>query len=78
MYPRPLSQNETYICNPHLGCPITPLNSYWQLLKTLYGLKRSPCHLHEMSKKILLRSALVYEKSLLHLPANYYCTDITL
>ena len=49
-----LPPNETYICRPPVGCPITPKNSYWQLLKTLYGLKRSPKHWYELAKKILL------------------------
>jgi len=37
-----LPNNETYICYPPVGCPLTPPGSYWQLLKTLYGLRRSP------------------------------------
>mmetsp|Transcript_18091 Transcript_18091/g.25565 ORF Transcript_18091/g.25565 Transcript_18091/m.25565 type:complete len:169 (-) Transcript_18091:697-1203(-) len=48
-----LPDNETYICCPPVGCPITPKNSYWQLLKTLYGLKRSPCHWYETTRKFL-------------------------
>eukprot|EP00559_Dactyliosolen_fragilissimus_P009280 CAMPEP_0184857002 /NCGR_PEP_ID=MMETSP0580-20130426/2171_1 /TAXON_ID=1118495 /ORGANISM="Dactyliosolen fragilissimus" /LENGTH=171 /DNA_ID=CAMNT_0027352351 /DNA_START=56 /DNA_END=568 /DNA_ORIENTATION=+ len=47
-------KNETYICKPPPGCPITPPNSYWKLLKTLYGLKRSPIHWFKMAKKILI------------------------
>ena len=48
-----LPPDETYICRPPAGCPITPKNSYWKLLKTLYGLKRSPRHWYETAKQIL-------------------------
>mmetsp|Transcript_9510 Transcript_9510/g.13480 ORF Transcript_9510/g.13480 Transcript_9510/m.13480 type:complete len:120 (-) Transcript_9510:508-867(-) len=43
----------TSICRPPVGCPLRPKNSYWKLLKTLYGLKRSPRHWYEMAKTIL-------------------------
>ena len=49
-----LPPDEMYICRPPVGCPITPKNSYWQLLKTLHRLKRSPKHWYELAKKILL------------------------
>ena len=29
---------------PSPGCPLTPPNTYWKLLRTLYGLRRSPRH----------------------------------
>ena len=48
-----LPSNEVYVCRPPPGCPETPPNSYWQLLKTLYGLRRSPRHWYEMAHKIL-------------------------
>lgn len=48
-----LPNNETYICCPPVGCPLTPPGSYWQLLKTLYGLRRSPRHWYELATKTL-------------------------
>ena len=48
-----LPENETYICRPPVGCPLTPKNTYWKLLKTLYGLKRSPRHWYDMATRIL-------------------------
>jgi hypothetical protein len=50
-----LPKDEIYVCRPPAGCPITPDNSYWKLLKTLYGLKRSPRHWYGMARKILLK-----------------------
>jgi deoxyuridine 5'-triphosphate nucleotidohydrolase len=49
-----LPEDEVYVCRPPSGCPITPKNSYWKLLKTLYGLKRSPKHWYDLAKKTLL------------------------
>ena len=46
-----LPAHEQYICKPPLGCPVTPPNTYLRLIKTLYGLKRSPRHWYEKSKK---------------------------
>ena len=48
-----LPPDETYVCRPPAGCPLTPKNSYWLLLKTLYGLKRSPRHWYETATKTL-------------------------
>ena len=48
-----LPAHEQYICKPPLGCPVTPPNTYLRLIKTLYGLKRSPRHWYEKSKKVL-------------------------
>ena len=48
-----LPYNEVYVCRPPAGCPLTPKNMYWQLLKTLYGLKRSPRHWYDTATKIL-------------------------
>mmetsp|Transcript_16753 Transcript_16753/g.23719 ORF Transcript_16753/g.23719 Transcript_16753/m.23719 type:complete len:97 (+) Transcript_16753:734-1024(+) len=48
-----LPDDKTYICRPPVGCSIIPKNIYWKLLKTLYGLKRSPRHWYEMVKTIL-------------------------
>ena len=56
-----LPPDESYICRPPVGCPITPKNSYWKLIKTL-GLKRSPRHWYETAKKILKELGLTQSK----------------
>jgi len=48
-----LPDDEAHICHRPVGCPITPKDSYWKLIKTLYGLKRSPRHWYETAKQIL-------------------------
>ena len=48
-----LPDNKKYVCRPPAGCPLTPKNCYWQLLKTLYGLKRSPLCWYDAATKIL-------------------------
>jgi hypothetical protein len=53
-----LPDDEIYVCKPPPGCPISPPNTYWKLKKTLYGLKRSPCHFYELAKQILLEVGL--------------------
>ena len=50
-----LPNNETYICSPPAGCPLTPKGFYLKLRKTLYGLKRSPRHFYDLAKKLLLQ-----------------------
>ena len=52
-YQSTLPTHEQYICKPPLGCPVTPPNTYLRLIKTLYGLKRSPRHWYEKSKNVL-------------------------
>ena len=39
-----LPDGEHYICILPPGCFLTPPNTFWKLKKSLYGLKRSPCH----------------------------------
>ena len=39
-----LPPKESDIIKPPPGCPLTPPNTYWKLLRTLYGLRRSPKH----------------------------------
>ena len=48
-----LPHEEMIICKPPPGCMLTIPHSYWKLLKTLYGLKRSPRHWYETAHKIL-------------------------
>ena len=48
-----LPDNETYICTPPAGCPLTPKGFYLKLKKTLYGLKRSPRHFYDLAKNTL-------------------------
>ena len=48
-----LPENEKYIIKPPKGCPITPSDVYLLLKKTLYGLKRSPCHWYDTCIKVL-------------------------
>jgi hypothetical protein len=42
----------TIICSS-AGCPISKPNTYWRLKKTLYGLRRSPCHWYHLITKQL-------------------------
>ena len=39
-----LLDDEMVIITPPPGCPVSPPGTYWNLRKTLYGLRRSPCH----------------------------------
>ena len=47
-----LPHNEQYIIRPPVNCPLTPPRTYLRLLKTLYGLKRSPRHWFELASNI--------------------------
>jgi hypothetical protein len=58
-----LPSNETYICSPPAGCPLTPKGFYLKLRKTLYGLKRSPRHFYELARKLLLELGFVQHPS---------------
>ena len=68
-----LPNNETYLCCPPAGCPLTPPDSYWQLLKTLYGLRRSPRHWYELATKILKQVGFVQST---HAPCIFVGTII--
>ena len=48
-----LPEEEIYVCKPPPGCPLTPTTAYWKLLKSLYGMRRSPRHWYELAHKIL-------------------------
>jgi hypothetical protein len=49
-----LPKDETIICRPPKGCPLSKPGDLWLLRKTLYGLRRSPYHWYQNIKKILL------------------------
>ena len=53
-----LPSNEPYIIKPPTGCPLSRPNTYLRLLKTLYGLKRSPRYWYEKANSILISSGL--------------------
>ena len=48
-----LPPEEQYIVKPPPGCPYTPKGTYWKLLRTLYGLRRSPRHWFDRATQIL-------------------------
>ena len=48
-----LPSNERDITRQPVGCPNSKPNTYWFLLKTLYGLKRSPKHWFELAIQLL-------------------------
>ena len=48
-----LPPEEQYIVKPPPGCPYTPKGTYWKLLRTLYGLRRSPRHWFDRATTIL-------------------------
>ena len=54
-----LPVHEQYIYKPPLGCKIAPPNTYLRLLKTLYGLIRSPRHWYETVNKALINVGLM-------------------
>jgi hypothetical protein len=49
-----LPKDETIVCRPPKGCPLSKPGDLWLLRKTLYGLQRSPYHWYQNIKKILL------------------------
>ena len=48
-----LPPEEQYIVKPPPGCPYSPKGTYWKLLRTLYGLRRSPRHWSDRATTIL-------------------------
>ena len=49
-----LPSTKPYVIKPPTGCPLSKPNTYLRLLKTLYGLKRSPRHWYEKARSILI------------------------
>jgi hypothetical protein len=49
-----LPKDETIVCRPLRGCPLSNPGDLWLLRKTLYGLRRSPYHWYQNIKKILV------------------------
>jgi hypothetical protein len=68
-----LPSNEQYVIRPPPGCPLSLKGSYLKLLKTLYGLKRSPRHWYEKARKTLISLGL---KPLAHSPCIFTGTII--
>ena len=48
-----LPTDEVYVAKPPPGCPHTPKTAYLRLLKSLYGMRRSPRHWYNLAHKIL-------------------------
>lgn len=48
-----LPTDESYIIKPPVGCPYTPPNTCWCLLRTLYGLRRIPRHWFDRATQIM-------------------------
>jgi hypothetical protein len=75
-----LPKDETIICRPPRGCPLSKPGDLWLLRKTLYGLCQSPYHRYQNIKKILIGMGLqnsahdqcvFYGKIAPHLPPLY-------
>ena len=54
-----LPPTKQHVIRPLLERPLTPPKTYLQLIKTLYGLKRSPCHWYELATKLFMSLGLV-------------------
>jgi hypothetical protein len=68
-----LPAGEEYVIRPPTGCPLSKRGTYLKLLKTLYGLKRSPRHWYEKARKTLISIGL---KPLQHAPCIFTGTLI--
>jgi hypothetical protein len=64
-----LPKDETIIIRPPKGCPLSKPGELWVLLKTLYGLCRSPYHWYQAIKKIFLTKGLTMSP---HNPCVFY------
>jgi hypothetical protein len=53
-----LPKDETIVCQPPKGCPLSKTGDLWLLRKILYGLRGSPYHWYQNIKKILLNMGL--------------------
>ena len=48
-----LPPNERYVLRPPPGCTHSPSNTFWLLIRSIYGLKRNPRHWYNKFKTIL-------------------------
>ena len=48
-----LPANENYVLKPPPGCPNTKPNTYWHLIRAIYGLRRAPKHWFLKATQIL-------------------------
>ena len=48
-----LPEEEVTVCKPPPGCLHSPPSTYWKLLKSLYGMRRSPRHWYNLAHEIL-------------------------
>ena len=58
-----LTDGDTYVVCPAKDFPITPPNTYLKLIRTLYGLKRSPHHWYEKVRATFLAIGLKQNKN---------------
>ena len=63
-----LPASEQYVVKPPPGCPFSRRKTYFKLLKTLYGLKRSPRHWCEKARQTLISMGL---RPLTHSPCIF-------
>ena len=56
---RKIPPHEKYVLKPPHGDTMCPPNTYWLLLNTIYGLKRSPCHFFNLALKFFSQCQLV-------------------
>ena len=72
-----LPSNETYYVKPPVGCPRSKPNSYWRLIRSLYGLRRAPklwyeTHLTSMGLKCSSNSPCLFLGTLIDGEAPIY------
>ncbi len=75
-----LPSNEIYYVKPPVGCPRSKPNTYWRLIRSLYGLRRAPklwyeklrSHLHSMGLKCSNNSPCLFMGTLIDGEAPIY------
>ena len=68
-----LPADEVIVVKPPHGCPLSPPGTFWRLSKTLYGLRRSPCHWYTCFRDVLLGMGL---QQCAHDPCLFFGTPI--